>query len=81
MTFAVAATGAGSLAYQWSFNGKVLPGMTNSALVIDAAQASDAGSYTVVVSDAANFVQSSAASLSLSQSGLKAHARLVTLTT
>jgi hypothetical protein len=37
VTFSVAATGTGSLAYQWQFDGQDLPGETDDSLVVSAA--------------------------------------------
>ncbi len=48
----VAATGSGTIRYQWQFNGRDLPGATGDALVIENAQPADSGAYRVLVSDA-----------------------------
>lgn len=60
---AVGASGGGALAFQWSRGGSVLPGATAAVLVIDAASGSDAGNYTVTVSNAAGSVTSAPAGL------------------
>jgi alpha-tubulin suppressor-like RCC1 family protein len=60
---AVGASGGGALAYQWSRGGSVLPGATAAVLVIDAAGGSDAGNYSVTVSNAAGSVTSASAGL------------------
>jgi Immunoglobulin domain len=63
--FTVAATG-GSLAYQW-FNGVTsLTGATNSTLTISNLALTDAGSYTVQVSNSAGLTNSSVAVLVVS---------------
>jgi hypothetical protein len=49
---------AGPVAYQWRFNGDVLPNETNQMLAIAALQTNQSGLYRVVVSNAAGFVQS-----------------------
>ena len=64
-TFTVVANGTAPLAYQWKKDGAVLSGATTSAYAIAAAQASDAGSYSVIVSNAAGNVTSSAATLTV----------------
>jgi hypothetical protein len=50
VTFTASATGTGPLSMQWSLNGTVLDGATNSALSLTDVQATNAGSYTVSVS-------------------------------
>ena len=60
VTFSVTATGA-SLSYQWRKNGTAIPGATGSSFTIIGAQAADAGSYTVVVSNAIGSTTSAAA--------------------
>lgn len=54
----VAATGIGPIGFQWRFNGKAIPGATNSTYVISNFQPGNAGGYTVVVSNAAGSVTS-----------------------
>ena len=60
---AVGASGGGSLAFQWSRGGSVLPGATSPVLEIAAAGGSDAGNYTVTITNEAGSVTSSAAGL------------------
>jgi len=55
----VVAAGTGPLAYQWMFNGAVLPASTNATLAITNIHVSQAGSYTVVVSSPNGSVTSS----------------------
>jgi hypothetical protein len=62
-TFAVAATGTGPLAYQWSRDGTEISGATGPVLALSSVQAGDAGSYTVRVSNAAGAVTSNGAQL------------------
>ena len=64
-TFSVTATGTGPLAYQWRKDGVALGGAMSSSYSITGAQASHAGSYTVVVSNTAGSVTSSAATLTV----------------
>jgi autotransporter-associated beta strand protein len=49
--FTVEAVGSGTLSYQWKHNGNELTGATGSVLNHLVSSASDAGSYTVVVTD------------------------------
>jgi hypothetical protein len=49
--------------YQWILNGKPIPGATSSSYLIPSAIAIDAGSYTVIVSNAAGNVTSNAANV------------------
>jgi fibronectin type 3 domain-containing protein len=65
VTFSVVATGTAPLSYQWQKNGTVIGGANSSSYSISAAQASDAASYTVVVSNSAGSVTSSAATLTV----------------
>ena len=62
-TFSVTAAGDAPLAYQWTFNGTNLPGATASTFTRANAQAGDAGSYAVVVTNAVGSVTSSNAVL------------------
>ena len=69
-TISVVATGAGTLSYQWFFNGVAidpnaarLSGVTNATLTISNAQFSDIGAYSVIVSNAFGSVVSSEATL------------------
>lgn len=51
VSLSVAATGSGTLTYQWSRNGTPIPGATGSTLVIAAAAAADSGAYTATASN------------------------------
>lgn len=62
-SFSVVATGT-SLAYQWKKDGANIGG-NSATFSITSAQASDAGSYTVVVSNSAGSVTSNAAALTV----------------
>jgi hypothetical protein len=64
-TLTVVAAGTSPLAYQWSKNGTAITGATSASLTFSSLSASDAGSYTVVVSNALGSVGSSAASLTV----------------
>ena len=66
--FAVIATGTAPLAYQWSFGGTNLVDATNSVLLIPSVQVSDAGSYSVGISNAFGSTSSSNALLTVGES-------------
>src|SRR6266487_4306399 len=59
--FGVIATGTAPLFYQWRKNGVPIVNATNDQLVISQPQFSDAGRYSVVVSNAENSVTSAEA--------------------
>jgi len=61
--FSVVASGTGPLAYQWRFNATDLPGATGNPLNLGPAQPSQAGGYSVVVSNSAGIAVSSSAAL------------------
>ena len=47
----VTATGFGTLSYQWQFNGAGVAGATGTSLTLSSVQPTNAGSYTVVVTN------------------------------
>jgi uncharacterized repeat protein (TIGR03803 family) len=63
--FSVGASGTGPLLYQWQFNGTNLASATDSRYTVSAAQASNAGNYSVVVSNAVGSITSSNAALTV----------------
>ena len=63
--FTVAAEGDAPLSYQWRFNGADIDGATGTTLVIENAQLSHAGNYSVSVSNPAGSVLSSPATLNV----------------
>ena len=65
VTFSVVATGTIPLKYQWKKNGSNISGATGSSYTISSAKSSDAGSYTVTVSNSAGSVTSTAATLAV----------------
>lgn len=67
-TFTVVAAGAAPLVYEWK-KGSAGVGTDSATLTLTNVQASDAGSYTVTVSNAAGAVTSSPATLTVSGSG------------
>ena len=62
-SFTVVASGTSSLTYDWKKDGMSISGATNATYTIASAATSDAGSYTVVISNSAGSVTSTAASL------------------
>ncbi|MGA2175973.1 MAG: MBG domain-containing protein [Verrucomicrobiota bacterium] len=66
-SFSVTATGAVPLSYQWWANEAEISGATNASFSLAGALMSDAGSYTVVVSNAYGSVTSSVAALTVNQ--------------
>ncbi len=65
LSFTVAASGTAPLTYHWLFNGTNIPGATRSQLILAKVQASQAGIYTVVVSNLAGSVASKPAFLTI----------------
>jgi sugar lactone lactonase YvrE len=63
--FSVAATSTPPPTYQWYFNGNPLQGATGSTLSFPNARASDAGDYTVVVTNSAGSITSGKAVLTV----------------
>ena len=64
-SFTVTASGVPAPAYQWYFNGSLLPGATSSNYVIASAVPTNMGSYVVVTTNSVNSVTSSAATLTV----------------
>ena len=65
VTFSVMATGSGTLQYQWEFDETNIPSATNSQYAIDNVQVTDAGGYSVLVSNSLGSVLSATAFLSV----------------
>jgi hypothetical protein len=63
VNFTVAAGGTSPFTYQWKKDGNNLAGATGANFALAGAQASDAGSYTVVVTNSAGSATSAAATL------------------
>jgi len=65
VTFTVAASGSPAPAFQWQKGGADIPGATGTSYSIASVTAGDAGAYTVVATNAAGSVTSSAATLTV----------------
>ncbi|HWI58907.1 MAG TPA: immunoglobulin domain-containing protein, partial [Bacillota bacterium] len=63
VTFSAVATGTPLPDYQWQFNGAPIPGGTTPNLTLNEVQVTNAGAYTVVVSNPAGSVTSQPATL------------------
>ena len=64
-TLSVGATGNPAPSYQWRFNGATIAGATSSTYQINNVQASNAGVYSVVVSNSAGNISSNGATLTV----------------
>jgi GH25 family lysozyme M1 (1,4-beta-N-acetylmuramidase) len=64
-TFSVVAAGTTPLSYQWTFNGANITGATASSLTITNAQAGNAGTYAVAITNVAGTVTSGNATLTV----------------
>lgn len=63
--FSVTAVGSGTLSYQWLHNGSLISGASGAVLNLSLVQAGDAGTYAVVVTNAAGNVTSQPATLTV----------------
>jgi endonuclease/exonuclease/phosphatase family metal-dependent hydrolase len=70
VTFTVTATNTESLTYQWKWNGAALSGATNTFLSLTNVQATNAGTYCVVVANSSSSVTSSNAILTVNTAPL-----------
>src|SRR6185436_13519829 len=64
-TFSVVANGTAPLAYQWRRNGANIAGANSASLMLNNVQLTDAGQYSVRVSNVAGEATSSAATLTV----------------
>jgi sugar lactone lactonase YvrE len=64
-SFSVGASGAATLDYQWFFNNQAIAGATEASYTITNVQASNAGSYTVVVFNTVGTVESNPTTLTV----------------
>jgi len=63
----VVATGTPTPTYQWRKGSAAIPGQTGSALTFAAAQASDEGTYDVIVTNSAGSITSNTATLTVNR--------------
>jgi hypothetical protein len=63
--FSIAASGTAPLSYQWQFNGANISGATGTSLTLNNLQASDAGNYSVIVTNAGGSIASAAVVLTV----------------
>jgi hypothetical protein len=63
--FSIAASGTVPLNYQWQFNGANISGATGISLTLNNVQASDAGNYSVVVTNTGGSITSAVAVLTV----------------
>jgi hypothetical protein len=63
--FSVAASGRPAVTYQWYFGGTAISGATGSSFSLSNAQAANAGSYTVTVTNSMGSATSTAATLTI----------------
>jgi autotransporter-associated beta strand protein len=73
-TFSVSVNNSPGLGYQWFKDGQAIEGATGPSLTIENVQASDIGSYTVAVNNAAGGVTSDAATLTIAAVAVVNHA-------
>jgi hypothetical protein len=81
VSFSVVAAGTAPLAYQWMHNGRPLPGATGERLTVPSFQATNAGSYAVVVTNAVGAVTSAPAALVVATSRLTNFSILTSIST
>ena len=66
VTFSVGVTGTAPLSYQWLFNGTNISGATTNPLTLANVQLTNAGNYSVIITNIAGSVTSSVAVLTVS---------------
>lgn len=77
-TFSVTATGTAPLSYQWQRNNVSIAGATGASYTIASTQASHAGSYRVIVTNAVGSVTSATATLTVNAFNAPPVAQLLT---
>jgi sugar lactone lactonase YvrE len=78
-TFSVVASGSSSFTYQWYFNDSPINGANSSSYTVTNAQSSNAGPYTVMVTDSNGSTTSNAATLHVNTG--TSGARLINIST
>ncbi len=67
--FSVSASGKPAPTYQWYFGGTAISGVTSSTLSLSNVQSSNAGNYTVIVTNSSGSVTSNQATLTVNAAG------------
>ena len=70
VSFSVTATGTSPFSYQWQFGGTNITGANGPSFTIPQVATSDAGTYTVIVSNAAGATASAPATLTIAPPGV-----------
>jgi sugar lactone lactonase YvrE len=65
VSFSVSATGVPAPTYQWQFNGTVIAGATGATFSLNNVQTTNAGTYTVIVTNSVSSTTSNGASLTV----------------
>jgi Concanavalin A-like lectin/glucanases superfamily/Immunoglobulin domain len=65
LTFSVNSGGSSPFTYQWKTNGVAIPGATDSSLTISPVMLSDAGTYSVAITNAYGFTNGTIATLNV----------------
>jgi hypothetical protein len=77
--FAVSATGAAPLSYLWRRAGLAVPGITNAVLLFSGVQQTNAGNYSVIVSNPIGSVTSVVATLTVTNGGSSSLFKMLTV--
>ncbi len=78
VSFSISASGTEPLSYQWRFNGNALTDATNSDLTLNGVSLSQAGEYSVTVTNLAGSTNSQAATLTVNSGSQLAALSLLT---
>ncbi len=79
VSLSVAATGPGSLTYQWNFNGAAIPGATGSTYTLSAATPSNSGTYTVTITSGSVSTTSPGATVTVAAPGSSNVGKIINL--
>jgi hypothetical protein len=70
VTFSVNVAGSGALSYQWELNDVAITNATNATLILSSLQFTNAGAYSVIISNAYGSVTSAPAFLTVNPAGV-----------
>ncbi len=76
ISLSVAASGSGTLTYQWYFNGEVMPGKTSATLILTGITTSADGSYYCVISNSSSSATSNNALVNVVAAVVTGNARI-----